>query len=398
MKRIALLRSMMAVAVLCAVASPASAQQSTPHVSFKAIPLHHAAASATAAVGAATANSLPMWSYSTTASRDGLTYHGKMVGRSPFFHGARTTNINTILIPVAVTITNANDETMVFDPTQPDPACLPNETATAVSLAQQSPILTAASFTMNGVDEGSTQYVDAFQRASFFDAVNPTGDSYHTLLNLTKTVPVVSMTMNSPAGAIADGTCGKVGVVDINTLDVSILPAVLADLVAQGVGPTTLPVFLLYNVVMTEGPPNQEDPFSNCCILGFHSGLLSQAGTQLFAIADYDSSGVFNAGAGLDIAVLSHEIAELVDDPLVNNAAPAWGHVGQIQGGCQADLEVGDPLSGTYFPSVTMPNGVTYHPQEMAFFSWFFGAPSIAAGGLFSNNGAFDSDAGPICQ
>jgi hypothetical protein len=304
-----------------------------------------------ATVGSAAATSGPMWSYTTLASRDGLTYKGTMVGRSPFFRGARTTNIDTILIPVKVTIKDASNVTTVFDPTQPDAACLPNGTATAVSLTQQSPILMPASFTMNGVDEGSTQYIDAFQRANFFNAVNPTGNSYHTLLNLTKTVPVVSVTMNSPNGAIADGFCGKVGVIDLIAFDSRVMSTIFPNLASQGVGTTTLPVFLFYNVVMTDGPPNQQNPFNtpSCCTLGYHSGTGTQQSPQLYAVSDYDSSGSFtNDGSPIDTSILSHEIGELFDDPLVTNATPAWGNIGQVSG-CQNNLEVGDPLAAPSF-------------------------------------------------
>jgi hypothetical protein len=57
-----------------------------------------------------------------------------------------------------------------------------------------------------------------------------------------------------------------------------------------------------------------------------------------------------------------------MDDPLVNNATPAWGNIGQVTG-CQSNLEVGDPLTGTAFTATL--NGFTYHPQELVFFSWF---------------------------
>jgi hypothetical protein len=323
-----------------------------------------------------------------------------MVGRSPFFHGARTTNIDTILIPVKISITTANGTT-VFDPTQPDAAgCLPNGTDTATTLTQQSPILMPASFSMNGVDESNTQYVDAFQRANFDSAVSDTGNSYHTLLNLKNTLPAQSVTLNAPSGATTDANCGKIGVVDINAFNGSKVPALLTSLAAQGVGPTTIPVFLFYNVVMTEGPPDQLDPLDSpqqpCCILGFHSGVSSSSKIQLYAVSDYDSSQDFIFGSGLDVSVLSHEIGELYDDPQVLNKTPLWGNIGQVAG-CQGNLEDGDPLSGTFVPSVVMPNGVSYHLQELAFYSWFFGAPSIGAGGLFSNNGFFGDDAGPIC-
>jgi len=81
----------------------------------------------------------------------------------------------------------------------------------------------------------------------------------------------------------------------------------------------------------------------------------------------------------------------------VINGTPAWGHVGQVAG-CQNNLEVGDPLTGTEAPRIVMPNGFTYHLQELAFFSWLFGNPSLGIHGWDSNNGTFLTDAGPPCK
>ena len=98
-----------------------------------------------------------------------------------------------------------------------------------------------------------------------------------------------------------------------------------------------------------------------------------------------------------DVEVLSHEIAEWMNDPLGANIVPSWGDVGQQQQSCSNVLEVGDPLSGTVIP-VTL-NGFTYHVQELAFFSWFFRqSPSIGAGGLYSSNGSFKTGAGAACR
>jgi hypothetical protein len=94
---------------------------------------------------------------------------------------------------------------------------------------------------------------------------------------------------------------------------------------------------------------------------------------------------------------MAHEVGEWQDDPFGNNPTPLWGHTGQVSG-CQGNLEVGDPLTGTNVAPVTMPNGFTYHLQELAFFSWFYGAPSIGVNGWFSNNGTFTTDAGPVCR
>jgi hypothetical protein len=89
-------------------------------------------------------------------------------------------------------------------------------------------------------------------------------------------------------------------------------------------------------------------------------------------------------------------MGELVNDPYGDNQVPPWGHAGQ-QPGCQENLEVGDPLTGTPMPPVTMPNGYTYDLQELVFFSWFFGGQSIGVNGWYSNNGTFLTDAGPDC-
>jgi hypothetical protein len=86
-----------------------------------------------------------------------------------------------------------------------------------------------------------------------------------------------------------------------------------------------------------------------------------------------------------------------MNDPYIINGTPAWGHTGQVAG-CQNNLEVGDPLTGVEAPRVVMPNGFTYHLQELAFFSWFFGNPSLGIHGWDSDNGTFLTDAGPVCQ
>ena len=75
--------------------------------------------------------------------------------------------------------------------------------------------------------------------------------------------------------------------------------------------------------------------------------------------------------------------------------ASRGAHIGQVAG-CQTNLEVGDPLSGTNLTVAT--SGHTYHPQELAFFSWFYhSSPSLGVNGLFSNNGTFTSSA-PACH
>lgn len=105
----------------------------------------------------------------------------------------------------------------------------------------------------------------------------------------------------------------------------------------------------------------------------------------------YDTSQ--SSPSSKDVTVLSHEIAEWYDDPLVNNATPLWGHIGQVDG-CQGNLEVGDPLTGSPSFEIEMPNGFTYHPQETAFFSWFYNqVSSLGINGSYSSGGTFTSPA-----
>ncbi|HEY6321669.1 MAG TPA: hypothetical protein VJA16_08950 [Thermoanaerobaculia bacterium] len=108
---------------------------------------------------------------------------------------------------------------------------------------------------------------------------------------------------------------------------------------------------------------------------------------------DYDTSQYF--GHTTDITAFSHELAEWYDDPFVNNATPPWGLSGILNAGCYSNLEVGDPLTGRVL-EVAMPNGLTYHPQELAFFSWFFDqVPSMGLKGLYSWGGTLTSPAPP---
>ena len=103
----------------------------------------------------------------------------------------------------------------------------------------------------------------------------------------------------------------------------------------------------------------------------------------------YDNSGDFTGSQ--DVSVLSHEVGEWMDDPLVNNPTNPWGHIGQVSG-CQANLEVGDPLSGNAQVVTTGSHG--YHVQELAFTSWFYHqSPSTGVNGWYSDYGTFASSA-----
>lgn len=333
---------------------------------------------------------IPLWDYSITSPLDSHVYSGTMVGRSPLFHGARTTDITAIIVPLKIKFSDGT----VFDPTAADSSCSP--AGTPLNLTQNSPIFTPVNINMGGVDIGVTQYLDAFQRGSFWTNVSVTGNRYHTTLSPVTVLSAVTVNVPAADGAVFStapfGGCGGIiGVMNINWFDPLVTGTIIPSLAAQGVGPTTLPLFLIKDVVMTSGTPSFP---SNCCILGYHGAFGNPV--QTYSPFDYDTTGIFLNDS--DIGTLSHEVGEWMDDPTGNNPTPLWGHIGQV-GGCQGNLEDGDPLSGTEFPPLIAPNGVTYNPQELAFFSWFFRqSPSLGVNGWYSDNGTFTQDAGAVCM
>jgi len=257
---------------------------------------------------------------------------------------------------------------------------------------------------------GFTQQTDAFQRANFWNTIDR--NSYHVLLSAKVLAPLI---LNVPApskgvgGLALDdpklfGLCGRTGIVDVNTID-SFVTGALSALLAKGVNPSNLPIFMFYNTVFSAGDPTS---LLNCCIGGYHNvvnvGTQKDPVLQTYSPLDFDMTGFLlnDTGSGvLDTEIAAHEVAEWMNDPLGSNATPAWGHTGQVTG-CQNNLEVGDPLTGLEAPRIFMPNGFTYQLQELAFFSWFFGnfndgPASIGVHEWFSDNDTFTSNAGPVC-
>ena len=242
---------------------------------------------------------------------------------------------------------------------------------------------------------GHTQYIDAFQRAEFYNLLkNP--DNYQVLLSPIKTLAPVVIQVPAASGTTLPaefGACGPFGIVDIDFFDAFLDNNVLPALQPQ-VNAGNFPIFMLYNTVLAFNPIT--DIFNTCCVLGYH-GNTGNNPVQAYSPSDFDTTGVFGPTQG-DANTLSHEVGEFVNDPFGNNPTPAWGGVGQVPPGfCQNNLEVGDPLSGTNFSPIGGRNGFTYHLQELAFFSWFYSSNSTGVHGWFSDNDTFTTDAGPVC-
>ncbi len=366
-------------------------------------------ATAAAPVAAASTPGLPTWRFNVHSDRDGNNYTGVMVGKNPFSEDSGRTSVATQIVPIifkthtvgtsvnakAIIATTPGDNT--FNPTQPDPACLGSRNNNPLRLFQQSPILQSADFNYGGTDAGRTQTTDAFQRANFWKVIDR--EDYHVTLGPVSNFNAITVDVPAANGLALATTalgppafCAPMAIVDANLFDLFINTNILPALAPHGVNHGTFPIFLLYNAVLSDGDPTN---LLNCCILGYH-GTGNNDSTATYSPMDFDSTGLFGV-SGLDIATASHEVAEWMDDPFGNNPTPAWGHTGQVPG-CQGNLEVGDPLSGTEAPRIIMPNGFTYHIQELAFFSWFYSARSTGVSGWFSDNGTFLTNAGPPCQ
>jgi hypothetical protein len=402
MKYMLLMMCLFATAILCAAAPSLFGQDARQPALvrgyFTYLPLRGVTPEEIRSQAAA-ATTIPLWDYHNILSPvDGVQYSGRMVGRSPFFHGSRTTNISTYVVPVIINITNADRSVSVFDPTANDPNCSP--AGSPLFLFQHSPIFQSTDFVMGGIDMGVTQYVDAFQRANFWGAnVSITGNRYHTMLSPVTTVGSVTVNVPMGSGITVDATqfqggCGNLGIIDMTWFDPYVQSTIIPSVAGQGVAPTTFPILLLSNVVMSQGPPA---PPPGSYVLGYHASFSMGGPIQTYSPLEYDTTGIFPAGN--DISIPSHEIGEWMDDPTGTNQTPLWGHIGQ-QSGCQNNLEVGDPLTNTLFPTVSTASFlVPYHPQELAFFSWFFRqSPSIGAGGVYSNSSTFTTGAGPVCM
>jgi hypothetical protein len=344
---------------------------------------------------------VPMDCFSFTDSKSSTPRTLAIIGRSPFSRGKSTTTVKVMIVPLVITI-GGN----VFDPTATN-TCFGLHTQTDVALFQNSPILQNVAWDgaggaghgrlFNGVNVGTTTYNDANRRAEYWGFVANSG--YHTAFSVTTHSAInVNATSLTGGGATFGSGCGLLGALFLNgagpvatDFDFYIQNTVIPSL---GIAADTFPIFLMHNVVLSgANPPN----FSNCCVLGYHGTYQPNVATLwTYSPMDFDTSGDFGAGVS-DTSVAAHEVGEWLDDPLGSNPTPAWGGIGQV-GGCQGNWEVGDPLSGTIStPSaVPMPNGYTYHLQELAFFSWFYNGytgtnsvPSIGTGGKFSGNGTF---------
>ena len=305
---------------------------------------------------AMSSSSLKTWSSSFTA--EGKTWHYTMVGTNPA-KGSATTTVPVTIIPLKIVFSNGKS----FDG------------STRVSQTTGSPLFKSASFI-----SGTTQYGDAVARAEFWNFVSKTSPNYHVLVGTPTIASTVTMKIPAADGATAkDPSTGKtLGLININYFD----PQIQAML--SSYSPNMLPIFLSYDVFLTNGAPN----LNNCCIGGYHSAVSNSNGLQTYGYSTETETGVVG-GFSEDVAALSHEMLEWQNDPFVNNVVPNWESPIAPQYGCNNFLEVGDPLVGTVF---TVSGFSGDHLQDVALFNWFARqSPSKAINHLYTFRNTFST-------
>ncbi len=333
--------------------------------------------------------SVPMTHYQITTSRG--TYSGVLVGGNPFLVNPSPVTIDAVLVPLIIQIIKTDGTVATFDPLNADASC--GDTDSAENRFRHSPLVVPSELIFNGVDVGKVQYIDGFMRAQFWNVPapgNPNRTSYFNPLRWSFASAFLLPIVPAQEGAVnlvPDTQC-ETGVVSKAVLNSYIENFALPLLQAAGViSPTKFALFLTKNVSAASN-------FSPTKQSGFLGGEHFATGhpKQTWAWAQFQHT----SAADTDIEVASHEIAEWMNDPLRNNPTPTWGHSGEISTCTGTTLEVGDPLNKTPAPIVL--DGYKYHPQELAFFSWFYNAdhePSYGADGKFSSHGKFSGPAEP---
>jgi len=286
------------------------------------------------------------------------TYKYNMVGTAP--STGKSTTVPVFIIPVVLKFTSKG-KTTTFSPLSK----LSNG-QTAVTNTTASPLFNNMDFKSGGVDMGTTQYEDAFQRGNFWGTVkSKTG--YHVLLGKPTTLPTLTLTVPTADGKVTTDFGITVGNADIFWFDTQLQSYISSH---TQIIPNSLPIFITFNSYLTE--------FGGCCIGGYHSSFGSTSAPQAYAHFTYISTpGIF----AQDVSALSHEAGEWLDDPLVVNTS---GNV--VQCGI---LEDGDPEEGFAnfgaFPFSL--GGFTYNLQDLTYLEYFGAPTSTSVNGLLTFQG-----------
>ena len=286
------------------------------------------------------ATGLPTWEGKFTYKNK--SYHYTMVGSAP--STGTSTTVPVYIVPLKLTFSDGS----VFDATTD----MINEPYSATEAIIASPIFQSAPFVEGSVNVGTTQYIDAFMRANFWDTVS-VNTGYHMLVGNPTVLPVQSYTVPKNQGSTFVGPVPPYlrATLDQGFIDKNITPEVFKAF--PQITPATFTIFLTYNV-FPGGAYGYHDVYGNSASTGLTYTYVSylEPYTQLI---------------DADISTLAHEVAEWTDDPYINNETPC------------GILEVGDPLNDAIF-EINL-NGMVWHPQDLCMIGYFYQTPVPSVNG-----------------
>ncbi len=313
----------------------------------------------------------------------GLEWPYTMIGGDPA--RGHSTHLPTKIVFVSLELQNADLTTTTLVPIEPF----------------ERKILNSPNFQETDYASGEDiQFGDAVQRAEFFHVMK---DNWHTKLRPVETVEritikvprIVTVDVNgtpTDVRAYFRGTAndGSVVVLLLDRFFNDAFTNTAVDAINGGAFTTdSLNLVVMPNTYIFSLEGGTQGPLT----LGFHTIFFDNTVTPtpvwITGFASWISTGFFLGTDIADVTALSHEISEALNDPLVNNAVPAWEFPG-FPGSCQDNLETGDPIEALV--TETSPVAIerhgerfVYHPQTEALLQWFEQNPkSDAIHGAFS--------------
>lgn len=339
---------------------------------------------------------IPLWEYSVVGPSNSSssigkpeTYKGRMVGTDPLGKPLKTTTVPVALIPVRLTFParpapypgGFPTPKIVFDPTAV--SCVDGKTP--LEIAKHSPVFNDSDYVINGEKIGRTQYVDAFERANFWQDGRAAG--YHLLFKLS-ILPMMNVAVPLNQGSAVEAGCFENNSLNMGNMrkewfDAYVRKTLLPDLAKRGlVKPEMLPVFYLDTVTMTE----DNDPEG--AIYSYHYGIEIKDKMQFYSVVTFNADGTTPPSSGVPAPdePLSDELVDWVSNPYNGNQTPAWGWVGLMLG-CFSGYMPSYPLAAADYHFIDLDDH-TYTVTEQTFFSWFYDrSPSMAAGKVYSDHG-----------
>ncbi|HEY2444667.1 MAG TPA: hypothetical protein VGI20_02890 [Rhizomicrobium sp.] len=316
-------------------------------------------------------SNLPQWNGSFTDLK-GNNVNFTQIGGNPSTTNT-TSTITVLIIPIKMIYGSGNGN-MTFDPNK----TIVFRNRSVTKNFAKSPLFGTPGklidYNQGGTDLGNTQYIDAFQRGTWWGNDVSVNTSYHTIYQ-TKIEPEQSITVTPSQGKVepnpVSGNTGTIGTMDINAFD-SALQTFMRNI--SDVNPGVLPLFITYDIYLTSG--------GGCCIGGYHGANGGQPGGQTYSYATYEDKGNFSQ----DASAFSHELGEWEDDPFTDN----FVHCND-----NSLMEVGDPLErmANYGAFPYKLHGFKYNLQSLVFMP-YFGAPRTDSVNQWL---AFQNDESNVC-